>query len=154
MLVCNTKMQRTHCIAVIIHYNRKTIKNFKLSVDIDNLRSTEATIKELLRKRANEISERPRIKTQVIIKSFHKAMKDMFKEIESAQLRNPLLDYSSLINKLNDLLNHYRMLINTRATINKRKAAGLDNNDNTKADTAPTDPLVPDATDDPIEVGV
>ena len=72
MLVCNTKMQRTHCIAVIIHYNRKTIKNFKLSVDIDNLRSTEATIKELLRKRANEISERPRIKTQVIIKSIHK----------------------------------------------------------------------------------
>ena len=147
-------MQRTHCIAVIIHYNRKTIKNFKLLVDIDNLRSTEATIKELLRKRANEISERPRVKTHVLVRSIHKALKDMFKEIESAQLRNPLLDYSSLINKLNDLLDHYRMLINTRATINKRRAAGLEDNENTEGDTPPAEPVVPDAVDEPTEGGI
>ncbi len=95
---------------------------FKLSVDVNSLKVTDSKIKELLKKRSDSISERPRVKTPVLVKSIHKALKDMFKEIESAQLRNPLLDYSSLINKLNDLLDHYRMLINTRTTINKRKA--------------------------------
>ena len=99
---------------------------FGLGGDIDNLRSTHAAIKELLNIRANEISDRPRVKTPTLVKAIRKALKDMFKEIESAQLRNPLLNYTPLINKLNDTLDHYRALINLRATINKRKAAGLE----------------------------
>lgn len=95
---------------------------YKLSEDIANLKSTDMAIRQLLKERADDISERPREKTSVLVRQIKKALKDMFKEIESAQLRNPLLDYSPLINQLNDILDHHRMLINMRATINKRRA--------------------------------
>ncbi len=114
---------------------------FGLSADMDNLRSTHASIKELLNNRADQISDRPRVKTPTFVKAIRKALKDMFKEIESAQLRNPLLKYTSLINKLNDTLDHYRMLINLRATINKRRAAGLEDEKDT--DDSPVEPNVP-----------
>ena len=113
---------------------------FNLLGDVDILQSTDNNIKELLSVRANQISERPRVKTAILVKSILKAMKDMFKQIEVAQLRNPLLDYSVLINKLNDLLDHYRALINTRATINKRKAAGLEAG---KENDGPVEPKLP-----------
>lgn len=80
----------------------------------------------------------------------------MFKEIELAQLRNPELSYNSLINTLNDLLDHYRTLINMRGTIHKRRAAGSEVEDDEEDDstTPPTDgetPAEPDENDDPIE---
>ena len=105
------------------------LSTYGLTADLNNLRNTHSSIKELLKRRADSISARPRIKTPVLVKSISKALKDMFKEIESAQLRNPLLNYTALINELNDILDHYRALINIRATINKRKAAGLDEPD-------------------------
>ncbi len=73
----------------------------------------------------------------------------MFREIELAQLRNPNLDYTSLINQLNDLLDHYRMLINMRATINKRKTTDVEDgmNDNET-------PIKPEVDDNPYEGNV
>ncbi len=104
-----------------------SFQTFKLNDDIDKLEETNSEIKLLLMQRADSISERPRVKTPVLVKSIQKALKDMFKDIETAQLRYPDVDYSSLINQLNDLFSHYRMLINTRASINKRRAASLEN---------------------------
>lgn len=106
--------------------------------DIDILKAVDFQIRRLLKKRADDISARPRVKTPVLVNSIHKALKDMFKEIESAQLRNPSIDYSELVNKLNDLLSHYKTLINMRATINKRKAAGLEDD---KGDNEPIAPV-------------
>lgn len=115
---------------------------YNLTEDINNLRSTQSRIKTLQAKRADDISKRPRVKTADLKKSIHKALKDMFKEIESAQLRNPLLDYTSLINSLNDILSHYRMLINTRATVNRRRAAGEEDVGVEVEDNNPVDPEV------------
>lgn len=81
----------------------------------------------------------------MLAQSIRMALKNMFKEIEMAQLRNPSLEYTSLINKLNDLLSHFRALINMRATINKRRAEGLE--EDPGDDAAP--PSAPD--DDPVE---
>lgn len=119
---------------------------YNLTADLNNLRNTHSSIKELLTKRAKQISARPRVKTSVLVQSIQKALRDMFKEIESAQLRNPLLDYTSLINSLNDLLDHYRMLINLRATINKRKAAGVEDGEGENQT-----PIEPEVNEDPTE---
>ena len=119
---------------------------YNLTADLNNLRNTHSSIKELLALRANQISARPRVKTTVIVKSIQKALKDMFKEVEVAQLRNPTLSYTSLINQLNDLLDHYRMLINLRVTINKRKATGVE--DEEKEGETSTEP---DVAEDPTE---
>lgn len=116
----------------------EAISLFQLVSDIDSLKAVDFQIRRLLKKRADDISARPRVKTPVLVNSIHKALKDMFKEIESAQLRNPSIDYSELVNKLNDLLSHYKTLINMRATINKRKAAGLEDD---KGDNEPIAPV-------------
>ena len=125
-----------------------SLELFKLTTDISSLRMADQALRELLKQRADSISERPRVKTTVNVQSIQKALKDMFKEIESAQLRNPLLNYSSLINKLNDLLDHYRMLINIRATINKRKAQQLKNGKG-EAATDIVNPTLPAEETDP-----
>lgn len=61
------------------------------------------------------------------------ALSNLFMQIEVAQLKNAELDYNPLINELNDLLDHYRELINTRATINMRYAEDKHKDDSASA---------------------
>ena len=106
-----------------------------LTDSIDELQSVHSTVKELISKRLESISERPKVKTEELAKSVRKALKDMFIQIQIAQLKNKELNYSPLINELNDLLDTYRGLINARATLNKKRAEERKNNETGDSDT-------------------
>ena len=106
-----------------------------LTDSIDELQSVHSTVKELISKRLESISERPKVKTEELAKSVRKALKDMFIQIQIAQLKNKELNYSPLINELNDLLDTYRGLINARATLNKKRAEERKNHETGDSDT-------------------
>lgn len=106
-----------------------------LTNNIDELQSVHSTMKELISRRLESISERPKVKSKELAKSVRKALKDMFTQIQIAQLKNKELNYSPLINELNDLLDTYRGLINARATLNKKRAEERKNNETGDSDT-------------------
>ena len=93
-----------------------------LSKKLDNLRSANATLQELLRRRLTSTSQRPKEKTDTLVNYVCEALHNMFLQIKVAQLKNKELDYLPLINELNEQLNLYRNLINIRDGYNKRKA--------------------------------
>ena len=87
----------------------------------DDLQSVNTSIQEITVKRLHLISKRPRVKTPELRKAAIDATKNLITEIDMAQLRNPKLTYSGLINELNDLLKRYAILINKRKLRGKRK---------------------------------
>ncbi len=87
-----------------------------LSPLLDNLRSIHSQITELLAKRLNDISKRPKGKSEVFAKSLRDALNLLFMRITVEQSFNKELDYLPLIDELNELVIRYRGLINTRAT--------------------------------------
>ncbi len=100
------------------------------SSNLDILRSTHSTYKEVMKRRITSTSMLPKAKTDFIRKCVLDAVKNMFLEINLAQLKNGDIDYSPLINELNRQLDTYRVLIKIRETHNKRKAE----NKNEKSD--------------------
>ena len=64
-------------------------------------------------------------------------MVNVAQDINLAQLRNPVLDYTELIDELNQLLNQYKTLINIRQSFNARKAQEL-LNEKEEASTPPS----------------
>ena len=96
--------------------------SLEFTVHLNDLRNVHSSIQELLGKRLKSISKRPKIKTAALKKSVRDALKNLFKEIELAPLRNPELDYKELFDELNDLLDKYRNLINIRMGYNQRMA--------------------------------
>lgn len=98
------------------------LSSLEFTVHLNELRSVHFRIQKLLGKRLKSISKRPKIKTAALRKSVCNALKNLFKEIELAPLRNPELDYKELFDELNDLMDKYRNLINIRMGYNQRIA--------------------------------
>lgn len=89
---------------------------------LNDLRSADASFKELWTKRNVSITGRPKVKVPPIVKETNAALHNLFKQINLLQARNPLLDYTSLIYELNGVIASFRSMIKTRATNNKKKA--------------------------------
>lgn len=93
---------------------------------MDILESLETTLSEIvaiLSERIDSISKRPKEKTDDLRRSVVTAVKNMFKEINLAQLKNPELDYTELIDELNEMIKGFVKQINLRIAYNARKAA-------------------------------
>ena len=110
-------------------YLHNTSEELQTAVDtlgftslVDDLQSAHTVVKEVWGQRLALTSLRSMESTKDITDSVTGALDDLYKELEVAQLKNPLLDYKPLFNELNDLLKHYRYLINVRAAFNLRKA--------------------------------
>lgn len=101
-----------------------------LTTYLDQLQSVNSTLIELYNNRRFSISERPKGMTPFFVKSITDIMKKLFLQIELAQFKNPELDYTSLIDELNDELISFEKTINMRASYNKKKAEEIaDDND-------------------------
>lgn len=98
------------------------VETLDLTDLIDSLRSLLNRVKGLISSRTELISQRPKEKAKQTAGKVVRAMKDIFKQIEVAQLKHPELDYAPLFHELNDTLDKYRNLINIRAGYNFRKA--------------------------------
>lgn len=90
---------------------------------IDNLRTAHSKINMYLSERLRSISQRPREKTDEIANEVIEAIKDLFKQIEVAQLKYPELNYTALFDELNALVTSYRNKISVREANAKRKTA-------------------------------
>ena len=92
---------------------------------LDEMNSTLNLITEHLGERLASISKRPKAMTPLFTKLVTKAMLNVTQEINLQQLKNPTLDYSELIDEVNQQFIKYRTLMNIRKAINERKALGL-----------------------------
>lgn len=115
---------------------------------IDKLKATQSSVRRLLNERLALISQRPKEKSNEIAQPVISALKDLYKQIEVAQLKHTELDYKPLFAELNDLSDKYRNMMNIRVAHNKRKAEAKKNGVETDADiTQPEetgDEMMPD----------
>ena len=113
---------------------------------VDDLQSAHTVVKEVWGERLALTSLRSMESTKDITDSVTGALDDLYKELEVAQLKNPLLDYKPLFKELNGLLKHYRYLINLRLAYNLRKAEekkAMEANENVGGGTCPScNPIV------------
>ncbi len=89
---------------------------------IVGMEGTLVSVKRLQLERTALISQRPKEKTLVSVKSLVGALKTLFKQVEVAQFKHTELDYAPLFHELNDTIDKYRNLINIREGFNFRKA--------------------------------
>lgn len=101
----------------------EAVDQIGISSLIDSINALQSSVKRVIGQRLDLISQRPKEKTKVISKRVFSAMKDVFKQIEVAQLKHTELDYKPLFNELNDTLDDLRRLVNVRESHNKRKGA-------------------------------
>ena len=101
---------------------KATFASFGLMREIEELRHAHTTLQELLMKRTQSISERPRLNKRETAAPVIKTLKYMFIEIELAQLINKELDYEPLFNELNEIIGEYKNRVKRRQLHNKRKA--------------------------------
>ena len=104
---------------------------------LDELQSLHATIQEITQNRLVSIAERPRLRTSELNKSLRTALKNLFKDIEVTALKNPQLDFQSMFDELNDLMDVYRAIINRRLSYNQRKLEGIENDETGDSDETP-----------------
>lgn len=102
---------------------------------LEKLQSAHATIQQHLSKRSISISQRPNEKHAEVADTVVEAIKDLFKQIEVAQLKNPDLDYAPLFNELNVLATKFRNQVSLRLAHNRRKAE--EQKENEATDTTP-----------------
>ena len=102
------------------------LDSFGLTEHVDNLQSAFSTLKELLVKRNRMKSERSSARTRELTEVIVKALQDLIKQIEIAQLTNKEMDYALLYSELNEKIQDLRNKVSIRLLYNKRKAEGLD----------------------------
>lgn len=100
------------------------LSSLGVTSDLNELRNVNSTLEEILAVRNASISGRPK-KDNPSRKSIIHALRNMFNHINVVKLQNPELDYTVLIDELNGILSFYEAKINLRASINKRKAEGI-----------------------------
>lgn len=93
----------------------------------EKLQLVHTEIQDLLAKRVLSMAARPKGKTMEFAKSIRKALKVLFMQIEVSHTIHEDLDYLPIIDTLNEIMVRYRNLINSRATYNKKKKEGLEN---------------------------
>ena len=98
------------------------LSTLKFTEMLNDLRTTHSRILTMSNNKIASLSQRPKEKTSDLIKSVLTATKNIFKDIELAQLKFPEIDYNPLFDELNVLLIKYRNLINYRLLYNQRKA--------------------------------
>lgn len=108
---------------------------------LNNLRNVHSSIQEDLGKRLSSISQRPGETTAELKKRMFTAIKNLFKQIDVAQLKHTELDYAPLYDELNQLLIVYRDLINLRVLNNKRKAEKKEEEEGESTETSTTTQL-------------
>ena len=117
-----------------------------MSTYLDELRSVLSELVEHFNNRGVSYSSRVEIKTNLLAKPIIKAIRDLFLDIELAQVKNKDLDYTPLVYELNTLLTYFDRTINVRASHNKKKAEKeTDINDNIIDDSS-VEPIVSSAT--------
>lgn len=102
------------------------LASFNMTAYANELRNAHSSILELADKRYTSISERPRKMTPVYEQSVRSAISHLLRQIDYAKKQYPLIDYSKLIDRLNVELISYENLINTRATLLKKKKAAAE----------------------------
>lgn len=102
------------------------LDSFGLTEHVDNLQSAFSTLNELLAKRNRMKSERSSARTRELTEVIVKALQDLIKQIEIAQLTNKEMDYALLYSELNEKIQDLRNKVSIRLLYNKRKAEGLD----------------------------
>ena len=80
-----------------------------------------------LTKRVRLLAERPKFDTSLIIGQVREALEDLYKTIDVFHMTNAELDYTPLIEELNQLLYMYRKSINMRMAYNRRRAEAKKN---------------------------
>lgn len=98
------------------------MSTLKFTEMLNDLRTIHSKILTMSKQKITSLSQRPKEKTSVLIKSVLTATKNMLKDIELAQYKFPEIDYNPLFDELNVLLTNYRNLINYRLLHNQRKA--------------------------------
>ena len=98
------------------------LSTLKFTEMLNDLRTTHSRILTMSNNKIASLSQRPKEKTSDLIKSVLTATKNIFKDIELAQLKFPEINYNTLFDELNVLLIKYRNLINYRLLYNQRKA--------------------------------
>lgn len=97
---------------------------------MDNIDAISMALKgyqAALTKRVRLLSERPKVDTKLIIDKIINALENFYKTVEVFHMTNAELDYTALIEELNQLLYMYRKSINMRIAYNKRKAEAKKN---------------------------
>ena len=100
------------------------LSSLGVTSDLNELQNVNSSLGEILAVRNASISGRPK-KDNPSRKSIIHALRNMFNHINVVKLQNPELDYTVLIDELNGILSFYEAKINLRASINKRKAEGI-----------------------------
>ena len=94
---------------------------FQLMGDVELLRNAHSTLKSLLSRRMQSISENPHIKMRELTGPVIKALKNMFKQVEIAVLINDGPEYEDLFYQLDHTIIDFRNMVNRRLLYNKRK---------------------------------
>lgn len=104
-----------------------TLRTLNLMDNYEKLELTHSDIRNLLEKRVLSKAARPKGKTNEFSQSVINALRILFMQIEVAHSVHKDLDYTLMINALNEILIRYRDLINSRASYNKKKKEGSTN---------------------------
>lgn len=107
------------------------IKTLGLIPYLDDLKRVNYSIERSFNARAKSIAARPKALTPRVTASAKTALKDLFNQIDIAQVKNKELDYTSLIDELNKQIATMKATLKARASYNKRRAEQESlNNDN------------------------
>ncbi len=101
------------------------ISTLELERPLENLLNVNSAIEAQFLARSKSISERPKNPTPTIVAAIKSALDYLFKQIEVAQIKNQELDYTPLIDELNEAIVYYRTISKARASYNKKKAEGV-----------------------------
>ncbi len=99
------------------------IETLNMKTSFDELKVLQQSFTQTEMERMNTRIRRLVVTTDVRANA-EKALHNLMKEIELSQLKYPELDYSLMIEKLNELFTFYMAQAKTRTTIRKQNASG------------------------------
>ena len=106
---------------------RNSLFSLEFGAHLDKLKAVHEDMQRVITARLVSIAQRPQETTAQLTKVVLTAIRNMIKHIEIAPLLNPRLDYAPLHSELNQLFFEYGHMISKRASINKRKAEKIEN---------------------------
>ena len=98
------------------------IEKHNLMPFIASIKLALSAFRSAVSKRNATLAGRPKLNTPQTIAKVSHAVHTLFKGVEIAQLMNPELDYSTVVDELNELVDDFRVSIRLRASYNRRKA--------------------------------
>ena len=117
------------------------LSTLELTAYLNDLRNVNSSIEEQFINRSENISARPKLKTPTIVASLKVAFLDLYKQIEVAHIKNKELDYTSLIDELNEQIAILKATLKARASYNKKKAEGVIDDNEVVIDDESTEPI-------------